>query len=154
MQSSYSVSSLQYLPDAEWPPLYQTLSAFWLPHIGFHFWHQPSVQRWHSIVSVWFLSALKLWSHCSVRVGGVKPMVERAQVLKCNFQKKKEKGWRRPGCAFNSPLSSAPTSRDVLTSLPLSGALLPSFLSPLSPWTAGVVAFRSPLRYSCREGTS
>lgn len=76
-----------------------------------------------------FLSDLfQLWSHCSVKVGGVKPMAERAQVLKCNFKKKKEKGRRRPGCAFYSALSSAPTSRDVLTSLPTSGALLPNFL--------------------------
>lgn len=42
-----------------------------------------------------------LWSRCcSVKVGGVKPMVERAQVLNFIFKKKKEKGWRRPGCAF------------------------------------------------------
>lgn len=71
---------------------------------------------------------VQLWSHCSVKVGGVKPMAERAQVLKCISKKKKEKGRRRPGCAFYSPLSSAPTSRDVLTSLPTSGALLPKFL--------------------------
>lgn len=34
---------------------------------------------------------------------------------------------------WNSRLSSAPTSRDVSTSLPAAAALLPDFLSPPSP---------------------
>lgn len=70
-----------------------------------------------------------LWSHRWLKVGRVKPMVERARVPKCNFQKKKEKGWRRPGCAPPPypPFSGSP---DVLTLLPTSGALLPQL--PLS----------------------
>lgn len=55
-----------------------------LPNIGFRFWRRPSLRHWHSSFSVWTLS---LWSHCSVKVGGVKPKKKKS------CRKKEPESW-------------------------------------------------------------
>lgn len=87
-----------------------------LPDIGFNFWHRASVQRWHSIVSVWFLPAL-IGSHCSVKVGGVKEPNSRHVILK----KKKE-----TRMCFFTLRSHVPRCGDLTSSSRCSSPRLPA----------------------------
>lgn len=110
--------------------------------------------------------ALPFRSHCSVKVGGVKPLAAWKSCTKkepesLNEMIKRNREEERD-CDVLVTFSSLSLSRshicpDMFSLLPscrLSSSHLPLSLSLSSPWTAVAAACRSPLRHLCTEGTS